>query len=150
MDRSFCLSTGNSPVIQIKTKKWELNQFGVHQFVWERSGIKVLIEELRSLNQCCPYCTSNDWSCSLEIVVLIKTPHHSCKCFQWFKERSKLKFWPWMAFFTMLIFKLCWILFQHYLLDISYEFRGSDCGFASFVVGIRALVVFHDMSVKIM
>ena len=44
-----------------------------------------------------------------------------------------------MALVTML-------KFVHYLTDISYVYRGSDCGFVS--LGIRALVVFHDMSVK--
>ena len=36
---------------------------------------------------------------------------------------------------------------MHYLTDISYDYRGSDFGFAR-LVGVRAVVLFHDMSVK--
>ena len=37
---------------------------------------------------------------------------------------------------------------MQYLTDISYECRGSGSGFAH-VVGVRAVVLFHDMFAKI-
>ena len=52
-----------------------------------------------------------------------KTPQHSCKFFQSFIERIKLRCWFWIAILTMLISKFCWILFMHFVRHFTWVLR---------------------------